>query len=63
MTEREQALYDWLHQACALLSVEAQDHEHNSQMDRKKRQEIAKILRQFLVQAANVLDDAKELAE
>jgi hypothetical protein len=61
MTEKEKLLHSWLHQACALLSVEARDHAENRQWDdAKQRKEIAKIIRSFLVAATNVLDTIEE---
>jgi hypothetical protein len=61
MTEREQVLYDWLHQACALLAVEARDHHENRMYDDMRQQrDISRTLRDFIQKAVNVMDDAKQ---
>lgn len=60
MTDREQAYFQWLRQACLLLAVEARDHEQNRQFDdRKQRLEIAKILQRFVREANAFLEEAE----
>lgn len=47
---------DWLSEACALLAVEARDHEENRQYDgHEQRKRIAEILRRFIAQAEKQL--------
>lgn len=49
MTQRESILFNLLHQACALISVEANDHADGRFYDDKaQRKRIAKTLREFL---------------
>ena len=48
MTQRESILFNLLHQACALISVEANDHQSTRKYpDKAQRQRIAKTLREF----------------
>jgi hypothetical protein len=61
MTPSEKILHSWLSQACALLGVEARDHDENRYWDSpKQRKEIAKTIRSFIVAANKVLDNLKE---
>jgi hypothetical protein len=51
-----QAELNLLWEACALLSIEASDHEHNKRLDKDRRAAIAETLRAFIVKACKVMD-------
>jgi hypothetical protein len=46
-----QAELNLLWEACALLSIEASDHEHNKKLDKDRRAAIAGTLRAFIIKA------------
>jgi hypothetical protein len=52
MTQSELNL---LWEACALLSIEASDHEHNKRLDKDRRLAVAETLRGFIVKACKAM--------
>ena len=58
MTDREQELCGWLNQACAIILLEARDHEDGRQYDsNQQRRSIAKTLRGFVDAASKVMSE------
>jgi hypothetical protein len=50
-----QAELNLLWEACALLSIEASDHEHNKRLDKDRRLAVAQTLRAFIIKACKVM--------
>ena len=50
-----QAEINILWEACALLSVEASDHEQNKRLDKDRRKAVADTLRAFIAKAQNMM--------
>jgi hypothetical protein len=50
-----QAELNLLWEACALLSIEAKDHEHNTRLDKDRRAAIAETLRGFITKACKTM--------
>jgi hypothetical protein len=51
-----QAEFNLLWEACALLAVEARDHEDNRKMDKAQRLRIAELLRGYIAKAEKAIE-------